>query len=281
MIKYYSVNGKIVPKEAANLHIHDLSILRGYGVFDYFLVTNRQARFIEDNLDRFENSARLLDMELPVDKATLREQIQELIEINGLKDAAIRLVLTGGYSEDCFTPAVPNLLILEHEAPVYSEDKYEKGIKLMTYQYIRELPEAKTINYVTGIRVLKKQKEAGAMDVLYHDGEFISESARSNFFIVTKDNVIVTPKEGILLGVTRKHLLEAARPHFKIEERPLRLSELADAKEAFLTSATKGAMPVVQVDGMVIGNGEVGVTTRNLNLLFEKHLEAYLGIGIC
>lgn len=280
MIKYYSINGNIVPKQDATLPVRDLAILRGYGVFDYFLVTNGQGRFIEDNLDRFEHSARLLDLELPLSKVELRRQIEELIQANGLETAAIRLILTGGISLDNFIPTRPHLLILEEQQPSYPKENYEKGIKLMTHCFIREIPEAKTINYLRGILLLKQTKDKKVKDILYHDGVFISESTRSNFYIVTQDDVIVTPKEGVLLGVTRKHLLQAIQPHYRVEERPLRLSELATAKAAFITSSTKGVMPVTQVDGMVIGNGKVGVISPNLNLLLQKHLEVYLSVGV-
>ena len=276
MIKYFNVNGQIVPKEKALIQVQDIAILRGYGVFDYFYVQNGRALFFDDYINRFEASANLLNIDLPFFKNTLKEYIIDLIEANGLKNAAIRLVLTGGYAIDGFTPMQSNLLILEHQQAVYHPEKYSKGIRLISHLYQREIPEAKTINYLTGIILLKKLKQAKAFDVLYHDGQQISESARSNFFIITKNDVIVTPNKGILKGITRKQLLKIAKKHYKVEERPLALAELETAKEAFLCSTTKGAMPVVQIDGTIIGNGKAGVIVQHLNQLFEERKEEYL-----
>lgn len=276
MIKYYNINGKLIPKDEANLKVNDLSILRGYGVFDYFFVKNGQPLFFNDYVNRFENSIKMLEMELPISKMELKEQIMALIEANGLSEAAIRLLLTGGYAADGFTPKKPNLLILEHLQKKHPSAIYENGIRLMTHLYLREMPEAKTTNYVTGISLMKRLKQEGAFDVLYHDGQWISESARSNFFIVTYDNVIVTPANGILKGITRKQVLDIAKNHYKIEERQLHLSELKTAKEVFLSSTTKGTMPVVQVDNIIIGSGKVGSVTTHLKKLYEERVEEYL-----
>lgn len=93
-----------------------------------------------------------------------------------------------------------------------------------------------------------KRAEAGADDILYHYNGVISECPRSNFFVVTAENKIVTPAEGVLQGITRKKVLQLAGKHFDVEERAVALDELKTAKEAFITSTTKRILPVAQVD---------------------------------
>ena len=123
MIQYYCLNGEIVPAETASLKVTDLAILRGYAMFDYFLFESRQPYFFDDYLDRFENSAKRLGLEVPISRENLKSQIFRLIETNGIDKGAIRLVLTGGYADDGYTPKNPNFVILQHAFPILQRQK--------------------------------------------------------------------------------------------------------------------------------------------------------------
>lgn len=278
MIKYYNINGQQTPVENAYLHVSDLSILRGYGIFDYFLAREGHPLFLDDYLNRFYRSAAELYLEIPFDKATLRQHIYALLAVNEAQEAGIRLVLTGGYSPDGYTPVSPNLLIMMYELPASAWEFSAQGIKIITHPFQRELPEVKTINYSTGIRMLKTIKERGASDLIYVDkGEWIRESARSNFFLVLNDDRIVTADEKILWGITRRQVIDAAREAgYTVEERPIHVSELAEAREAFFTSTIKGVMAIGQIDELVLGDGNIGKVTKVLQDLFVEKVKGYL-----
>lgn len=276
MIKYHCVNGQITPAEQAVLHISDLAILRGYGIFDFFLVKSGQPLFFEDYLDRFIRSASLLNLDMPLGREALHNAVLELIRANGLPEASIRLVLTGGYSDDGYTPSEANLLIMEHPFAQAKAELYGRGLHLFLHDYQREVPEVKSINYLTGIRLLPYQKEKGADDVLYHDKGWIRESARSNFLMLTQDDVLVTPAKHILMGVTRKKVLEVAAGLLKIEERDIHLQELEQAKEAYLSSTTKGVMPVTMIDGQPVADGRPGPWAKRLQEAFVRVTQNYL-----
>lgn len=274
MIRYYSINGQIVSASDAALKVNDLAILRGYGIFDYFLVREGVPMFLDDYVSRFFNSAQLMKLEIPYPASEMKELIHELVDVNGVSEAGIRLVLTGGYAEDGYTPLHPNLLILEHPMPYIPS--YEKGAKVLLHHYQRELPEAKTINYVTGIRLNGEMKEKGCIEILYHDNGLIREAVRSNFFLVMPDDTIVTAGSEVLRGITRKNVLNVARPHFPVEEQDIPLALLQSAKEAFITSTIKSVLPIVQVGDQVIGNGNVGEVTQQLGSLLEAYAKAYI-----
>lgn len=276
MIIYYSINGELVPKEQASLGVTDLAIQRGYGLFDYFVVKKGQPVFFEDYLDRVEQSAKWLHLSLPVTKKELREQVMQLIRANGEQEAGIKIILTGGYAADGYSPEKSNLVILEMPPPVYPKSKFEQGVKLMGYEHHRTFPSAKSINYIVGIYLLPQQQAAGAEDVLFHYNGEIYETTRANFFIVTQDDTIVTAGEGILHGITRKRLLEVAKQHYELELRKPTLEELGTAKEAFITSSTRLLMPVVQVDDVTIGSGKPGSVTQHLLELMKKEVDRYL-----
>jgi len=107
-------------------------------------------------------------------------------------------------------------------------------------------------------------REHGADDVLYHRDGMVLECPRSNFFIVTNDDIVVTPGRNVLQGIIRMKVLELARKQFLTEERDITLEEIRTAKEAFVTSTTKNILPVMQLDGHPIGNGQPGRVTERL-----------------
>ncbi len=265
MIKFHVVNGEILPAEQASLNITDLGLLRGYGIFDYFQMKNGKPFFMDDHLRRFYRSAEKMQLDVGYDFEALKEQIYRLIEANGTDTCGIRLVLTGGYAIDGFTPVSSNLVILQHPFKVWDEKIFTEGINLITHEYVRSMPEVKTTNYYTVILLIPEMKAADALDVLYYNSDgWISETSRSNFFIIDEEGKLITAVDKILHGITRGHTLAVAKDILPIEERNIHLSELKTASEAFVTSTTKGIVPVVKVGSDIIGNGKPGPLTQKL-----------------
>jgi branched-chain amino acid aminotransferase len=242
------LNDQFVPEEKAVLHISDLSIQRGYGVFDFFKVLNSVPVFLQEHLDRFYFSAGQMRLDIEYSKEELKKIIFELFEKNNTADTGVRITLTGGCSPDGYQLFTPNLVISLRAFTSSIEDQFQKGIKLVTYQHQRQLPHVKTIDYLMAIWLQPFIKQNNADDVLYHRNGVVSECPRSNFFIVTHDNKIITPSKNILKGVVRSKLFEAAKANFEIEERELSIDEIKTAREAFVSSTTKTIIPVRQVD---------------------------------
>lgn len=143
------------------------------------------------------------------------------------------------------------------------------------HQNLRELPEAKTTDYLVAVRLARRVRAEGATEVVYHDGRWVSEGGRSSLSIV-KNGVLITAREGVLPGITRKHLLYVARPLLPIEERAIALEELFAADEVLLTGATRQVMPITRIEDRPVGGGRVGPYARALMEAFKRHLEAYL-----
>lgn len=265
------LNGKIIPESEAQIGLNDLALLRGYGVFDYFVFERFQARFMEDNIDRFYRSAHHLGLECPVERTDVRQAIHQLIAANEQPSGAIRLVLTGGYTPNGYNPTVGNLFMLQTPRPVYPPEMYELGIRVATFQHQRELPAAKTLNYLTGISLLPWLKKQNADVALFHDHGSVRESDRSNFFMINANNTLITPKDDILEGITRSKILSIApQLGLKVEVREILLEELKEAEEAFLTNATKSVMPVSVINGNPVGKGKPGPFTNALRQAFSE-----------
>ena len=274
-MQFSMMNGEIVEASKAQLHVSDLALLRGYGLFDFFRVKEGVPLFLEDYFARFYGSAEKLGLEVPISKGELETLIHKLLDANGEGDTNIRLLLTGGYSDDGFTPAEPNLVALQHARKNYDPKLFEEGAALITHEYVRDLPEVKSINYATAVRLIPEMKRANATEVLYHDNGNVAETSRANIFIVNQEGTLVTPAEGILEGITRKRILELAED-IAVETRAISLDEVRAAKEVFITSTTKGAMPISKIDGDVIGDGRAGEVTARLGERFSERVEAYV-----
>lgn len=264
------LNGQFIKEENACLHISDLAIQRGYGIFDYCRTNNHIPVQLEDHIERFFQSADLMHLEMPVSRQELISIIYQLKNKNTIAQSGIRMLLTGGYSPDSYEIVKPNLIILQHPLYLRSVGVFEKGIKVITHEYVREFPAAKTINYSMGIWLQQKIKEENAIDALYHQHGEVSEFPRANFFIITKDGMIATPKRNILQGITRKKIIELASKDFPVEERIVTLNDIRAAKEAFMTSTTKRVLPIIQVDNTIIGDGHPGPITGFLDRVLEK-----------
>lgn len=248
MAKWAFLNDNFVAEKNTKLHFSDLAFQRGYGIFDFFRLAGHQPLFLHDHLTRFFASAAGMHLTVPLPAEALETAIFDLIKRNDLPNTGIRLSLTGGYSEDGFNPTNANLVLSQHPFSPPTTTQVQKGIRLFTYPYQRQLPHIKSIDYLMAVWLQPQRSKAGADDILYHQNGSITESPRSNFFLVTSDERIITPANNVLAGITRKKLLQLAGKHFAVEERDITMKELANAKEAFLTSTTKQILPVAQVD---------------------------------
>lgn len=262
-------NGEIFPTETALFKTNDLGLLRGYALFDYFRTYNGISFRWNDYWQRFENSARLLQLALPLNQQQTAAILADLLALSGMADVAFRFLLTGGYAADSMTVTSPNLLIRTEALLNNNQAARLQGIKVLPYAYVRDLPEVKSTNYIHMVLMAEEMKKQQATDLLYHANGEVSELTRSNIFIIRGD-ALITPDRNILHGITRRVILELAKPHLAIQERPVLLGELLHADEVFTTSSTKGVMPVVQVGEQVIGNGAAGRHTLFLQSLFDQ-----------
>lgn len=271
MPKYCYLNGKIVLEDKAHVSISDLGILRGYGVFDFLRTYNGRPFYLREHMDRLENSAKLVGLKVPLTKLRVGEIISELLRKNKLREATVKIIVTGGCSADGLVCDLNHqtviILVKEiHDCPV---ELYKKGIKLITFEHQRNNSSAKTIDYITMLKLQNKRQKEKAFEILYVNNGVVLEGATSNFFIF-KGNKLITTKNNILAGITRKIILKLAIKHFKVEVRDLKINEIKNATEAFITSTTREVLPVVRIDNIKIGNGKVGKNTQLLMEFFKK-----------
>ncbi len=264
------INGQYLDDENALLNVTDMSLQRSYAVFDFFRTINGLPLFLNDHLDRFYASAAEMFLPVAIKREALKQVIHTMILQDGRPEIGIRITLTGGLSPDGYQPATPNLIIQSKPVVVASEANYAKSIRVLSRQHQRELPHIKTINYLMAVWLQPWLLAMGADDVLYCNNGLVTETPRSNVFMVTTDNKLITPNQNMLRGVTRKNVLQMAAQIMPVEERDISLEELSGAAEIFISSTTKRIMPVVALDGKLIGNGKPGQVTDQLYNLFRQ-----------
>ncbi|MGE5519354.1 MAG: aminotransferase class IV [Candidatus Dadabacteria bacterium] len=271
-MKQAFINTEFVPEKQALLHFQDLAIMRGYGIFEFFRLKGENPLFLEDHLTRFYESAEHMRLPLRFERQHLRKIIYNLIHSNKLPDTGIRITLTGGYSEDGYSIAQPNLVISQHLFIPPTKEQQRTGIRLMSFPHQRQLPHVKTIDYLMPIWLQPLIKQSNVDDVLYYQKDFITECPRNNFFIITEDERILTPAENMLKGITRMKVLHYAAPYFPLEECNITLEDIQRAKEAFVTSTTRGILPVAQVDDRIYSSFNI---TNKLQEIWERHVPGY------
>ena len=269
------INGNWIDAANATVHVSDLAVQRGYGVFDFFRTVEEMPLFVDDHLARLQHSAATLRLTLPYSAEELKQIIHELINRNQLTTSGIRITVTGGNAADTYTPTTPNIIITQNPLTMDETFDERKGMALITEEYVRELPTVKSINYLMGVYLQQKVKDAGADDVLYVKDNYISELPRSNVFVVTQQNELITAHSNVLHGITRKYILQLAAGFMNVKEQAVTLSDVLAAKEVFVTSTTKRLLQVFAVNGILIGEADKRHVATNLFhqfLQLEKRL---------
>lgn len=272
------INGGFVYANESYLHALDLGLMRGYGVFDYVQSYKGQLFHLEDHLERLQWSAEQIDLELPKSLDEIFTITQTLVAKNERIDAGVRLILTGGMTQDLMLPCnQPNLIILFHPYVSHPNWFYTKGLSVITSTMLRFLPSVKTTNYIPAVLAMKKAKQSGFDDAIYmnHRQELLEATTSNAFFI--KDGVLVTcDSDEIVKGITRKIILNLVKDRYSIEYRSLSISEIETCDEAFLCSSIKDVVPLVMVNDKKIGSGIPGPETTKIRSLYRTYLENYI-----
>jgi D-alanine transaminase len=277
------VNGRYVPFALAAVHIED----RGYQFADgvYEVCEVREGRIVDErrHMQRLSRSLGELRIPPPMTPKALGFVLRETVRLNRVRDGLLYLQVTRGVArrEHAFPSAGtrPGLVVTARARDrAKAEALAEAGIAVVTVADNRwERVDIKTIALVPNVLARQTAREAGASEAWFVDQEgFVTEGAASNAWIVTREGALVTrPAEsGILRGITRTVVFEiAAASQLKVEERPFRVSEALEAREAFVTAATQIVMPVVSIDGTPIAEGRPGAVARALRARFHEAAE--------
>lgn len=269
----FYIDGEFVPAEKAALPVNDLAIIRGYGVFDFLKTYGGRPFLLAEHLQRLQRSADEIGLVLPWSQDELAAVVWATLAKNKHEESAIRIVVTGGPTEDFITPlGQPRLLVLVTPLQALPEWWFSEGIKIITVPIERDLPGAKSINYLPATMAIRRARKQGAVEAVFVNREgHAKEGTTSNIFAFFGDT-LVTPADQVLPGITRQVVLQITAGLFNHDLRDIRKTELLQADELFITGSSKGLVPVVNVDGTTIGSGKPGPRTQTV----MKRLDNYV-----
>ncbi len=265
------VNGEFLPKSQAVISIFDLGLLRGFGVFDFTRTYNRIPFKLQGHLERLQKSARIIDLDFPWDTQELTSLISETLSRNPGGEKGIRIIVTGGEGADSLTLGdEPSLIISITPEIKYPKEYFTEGVKVITFSGKREIPDAKTLNYIQGVKALKRARKEAAHEAIYTTNDKLYECVVCSFFAV-KENTVITADSDVLDGITRKTILEIINEKIPIEYRFVTVSDIPSLDEAFLSSSFHEVMPITTIDKTKIGNGKPGPIAKEIMNLFREY----------
>lgn len=270
MKKIHFLNGEFVEEKDLKVSARDLGFSRGFAVFAFFITYNGRPFMSKRQVERLFKSASLINLPIPYTKEEIHElALQTLDKNNNGKEKAVRIIVSGGVSDSVFSEREKSTLIIQvDDRPYLSKECYANGINAMTVKYLRYTPGAKTNHYIEAAKHRDAVKQMSAIEIIYYNDDGVAEGCVSNVFAVINGK-LVTPKSNILPGITRGILIDLMH----VEERNFTIEELRSATEIFVTSSNKEVLPVTKLDGVTVGNGKVGIITKEAMSQFKKFVE--------
>ena len=277
------LNGSLIPRSQATISASDYGFLYGYGLFETMRSYSGHIFRLEQHLERLSRSTKLLGINFSLNSFDLEEALYATLNANKLKDARLRLTLSGGEGEitpDLSSCRSPRVLIVASGYTPYPSQLYQQGFKAIVSSIRRNsqswLSGLKSLNYLDNLLARGEAKAAGVDEaILLNEEGFLTEGSMSNIFLVS-GHTLLTPSvdSGILPGITREVVLELALSlGIETTERRIKIEELLQADEAFFTNSLIEIMPLTQVSGQILGSGGAGVATQKLMAAYRKLVE--------
>ncbi|MGA2937390.1 MAG: aminotransferase class IV [Syntrophobacteraceae bacterium] len=273
----YYIDGKFVSDDRSFISAKDIVVLRGFGVFDFLITYNKRPFHLEEHVERLENSARCIGLEINHTNSEICEIVQETVKRNHHHmESGVRIVYTGGISSDGLNPEGRGILMVMVTPKLELPPRwYTDGAKIITVDVERFLPSAKSTCYLSAVHAVQQAKKQKAIEAVYVDrNNRILEGTTTNFFFVKK-NRLVTSHRDILPGITRSVIIELAKDFYGVETRDIDSSEVYDMEEVFITASNKEVIPIVKINDLQIGNGRVGEHTRRIMQMFRDYTNSY------
>ncbi|HOX39975.1 MAG TPA: branched-chain-amino-acid transaminase [Candidatus Brocadiia bacterium] len=274
------IDGKLCEKADAKISVYDHGLLYGDGVFEGIRVYGARIFRCKEHVDRLYESACAIALRIPMTKEEIVAAMEATVAANGIKDGYIRLVVTRGVGTLGLDPNKcphPSVIVIADTIQLYPQEFYEKGLHVITVPTIRNHPEAinpriKSLNYLNNIMAKIEAINGGTVEaiMLNKDG-YVAECTGDNIFIVKNRKLLTPPASaGVLKGITRAVVMDlAAGIGVPVLEPNLTRYDLFTADECFLTGTAAEIVPVVNIDGRIIGDGKPGTLTLELLELFR------------
>ncbi len=273
-LKIY-IDGQYLDEANAKISVFDHGLLYGDGIFEGIRAYNGRVFKLKEHIDRLFYSAKAILLTIPLSHAEIMRAVVDTCRQNGIRDGYIRLLVTRGVGGLGLNPnrcKKPSVIVIADKIQLYPVEMYERGLDIITVPTVRNLhsalnPAIKSLNYLNNILAKIEANNGGCEEAIMLNSEgYVSECTGDNIFII-KDGQMFTPplSAGALYGITRGVVMELARQSgMSVSEPNLTRYDMFNADECFLTGTGAELIPVVKIDGRVIGTGKPGPVTKDL-----------------
>jgi branched-chain amino acid aminotransferase len=269
------VDGKFCSERNAKVSVFDHGLLYGDGVFEGIRAYNGRVFKLKEHIDRLFYSAKAILLDIPLSHAQVMKAVLATCRKNHLRNGYIRLVVTRGIGTLGLNPnrcKHPSVIIIADKIQLYPPAMYERGMAIVTVPTTRNLhnavnPAIKSLNYLNNVLAKIEANNAGVEEAMMLNAQgYVAECTGDNLFILKGDRLLTPPlSAGALYGITRGVVLElAASLGLATAETDLTRYDVYCADECFLTGTGAEIVPVIKVDGRIIGTGKPGAVTRKL-----------------
>ena len=269
------VDGQYFDERHAKVSVFDHGLLYGDGVFEGIRAYSGRVFKLKEHIDRLFCSAKSILLTMPMSHAEIMRAVVETCRRNKIRDGYIRLVVTRGVGTLGLSPnrcKSPSVIIIAGKIQLYPPVLYQRGMAIVTVPTTRNLhsalsPAIKSLNYLNNILAKIEANNAGCEEAILLNAEgYVAECTGDNVFIVNEGQVATPPlSAGALHGITRRVVMEIAEESgYRVAEPNLTRYDLFNAEECFLTGTGAEIVPIVKIDGRVIGNGKPGSVTQKL-----------------
>jgi branched-chain amino acid aminotransferase len=269
------IDGSYFAENEAKISVFDHGLLYGDGIFEGIRAYNGRVFKLKEHIDRLFYSAKALLLTIPISHADIMQAVVETCRQNQIKNGYIRLLVTRGVGTLGLNPNTckrPSVIIIAATIQLYPPEYYDRGLEIITVPTVRNLhsalnPAVKSLNYLNNILAKIEANNGGCEEAIMLNAEgFVAECTGDNIFIIKGSQLLTPPlSAGALYGITRGVVLELAREAgIQASEPNLTRYDIFNADECFLTGTGAEIVPVVKVDGRIIGNGKPGPNTLEL-----------------
>jgi branched-chain amino acid aminotransferase len=275
------VDGKFLDERQAKVSVFDHGLLYGDGVFEGIRAYNGWVFKLQEHIDRLFYSAKAILLTIPMSNREVMDAVVETCRRNRIRDGYVRLVVTRGVGGLGLNPnrcKRPSVIVIADRIQLYPVEYYERGLDIITVPTVRNLhsalnPAIKSLNYLNNILAKIEANNAGCEEAVMLNAEgFVAECTGDNLFIVKAGKLFTPPlSAGALYGITRQTVIDlATQSGYSVAEPNLTRYDLFNADECFLTGTGAEIVPVVKIDGRVIGTGKPGPITRKLEVDYHS-----------
>src|SRR3954447_15744525 len=269
------VDGQYYDEKDAKISVFDHGLLYGDGIFEGIRAYNGRVFKLKEHIERLFFSAKAILLGIPLSPRGVADAVLETCRRNKLRDGYIRLVVTRGVGGLGLNPSkcrAPSVIIIADRIQLYPPEYYDRGLDLITVPTVRNLhsalnPAIKSLNYLNNILAKIEANQGGCEEAIMLNSEgYVSECTGDNIFILKAGQMFTPPlSAGALYGITRGVVIELAQQQgIAVSEPNLTRYDMFNADECFLTGTGAELIPVVKIDGRVIGNGKPGPVTKSL-----------------